>query len=56
MQTGSKKVGTAMPTFNITVEQETDIDPLSEDDIKDYIVAVLELYNVLVVTNIVRDY
>jgi hypothetical protein len=45
-----------MTTFSITVEQETDIDPLSEDDVKDYIVAILEMYNVLVVTNIVRDY
>ena len=45
-----------MTTFSISVEQETDIDPLSEEDIKDYIIGVLESHNVLVVTNIVRDY
>ena len=45
-----------MTTFSITVEQETDIEPLSEEDVQDYIVAVLELYTMLVVTNIVRDY
>jgi hypothetical protein len=45
-----------MPTFSITVEQETDIEPLSEEDIKDYIIGVIEAHNVLMVTNIVRDY
>ena len=45
-----------MTNFSISVELETDIEPLSEDDIKDYIVSALESHNVLVVTNIVRDY
>jgi hypothetical protein len=45
-----------MTTFSITVEQETDIEPLSEEDIKDYIIGIIESDNVLVVTNIVRDY
>ena len=46
-----------MTTFSISVEQAIpDIEPLSEEDIKEYIVGVLEEYNVLVVTNIVRDY
>jgi hypothetical protein len=45
-----------MTTFSISVEQETDIEPLSEKDIMDYIVGILEANNVLVVTNIVRDY
>lgn len=45
-----------MTTFSISVEQETDIEPLSEKDIMEYIVGILEANNVLVVTNIVRDY
>lgn len=45
-----------MTTFSISVEQETDIEPLSEKDIMDYIVGILEANNVLVVTNIARDY
>jgi hypothetical protein len=45
-----------MTNFSISVELETDIEPLSDDDIKDYIVSTLESHNVLVVTNIVRDY
>jgi hypothetical protein len=45
-----------MTNFSISVELETDIEPLSDDDIKDYIVSALESHNVLVVTNIVRDY
>ena len=45
-----------MTTFNITVEQETDIEPLSEEDIKDYIIGVIESHSVLMVTNMVRDY
>jgi hypothetical protein len=45
-----------MTTFSITVECETDIEKLSEKDIMDYIIMRLESQNVLVVTNMVRDY
>jgi hypothetical protein len=51
---GSKKVGTAMPTFSISVD--TDETPMSQEDIMDYIILRLESQNVLVVNNIVRDY
>jgi hypothetical protein len=45
-----------MTNFSISVEQETDIEPLSEKDIMDYIVSVLESHNVLIVKSIARDY
>ena len=54
VQIESKKVGTAMPTFNISVD--TDEEPMSDQDIIDYIILRLESQNVLVVNNIVRDY
>lgn len=54
---GSKKVGTAMPTFSITVEEvDSGIEPLSVEGMMDYILLRLESQDVLIVTNIVRDY
>jgi hypothetical protein len=43
-----------LTTFSITVE--TDEEPMSQEDIMDYIILRLESQNVLVVNNIVRDY
>lgn len=41
-----------MPTFNISVECEHDIEPLSVEGIVDYIVLRLESQSVLSVTSI----
>jgi len=43
-----------MTTFSISVEP--DEEPMSEQEMIDYIILRLESQNVLVVTNIVRDY
>lgn len=44
-------------TFSISVEEElTGLEPMTEQDIIDYIILRLEGQSVLVVSNIVRDY
>lgn len=44
-------------TFSISVEEEmTGHEPMTEQDIIDYIILRLEQQSVLTVTNIVRDY
>jgi ABC-type transport system involved in cytochrome bd biosynthesis fused ATPase/permease subunit len=44
-------------TFSISVEEElSGNDPMTEQDIIDYIIFRLEAQSVLMVTNIVRDY
>jgi hypothetical protein len=45
-----------MTTFSISVECESDIEPLSVEGMMDYILLRLESQSVLRVTNIVRDY
>ena len=45
-----------MTTFSITVESESDIEPLSVEGMMDYILLRLESQSVLRVTNIIRDY
>jgi hypothetical protein len=46
-----------MTTFSITVEEvDSGIEPLSVEGMMDYILLRLESQDVLIVTNIVRDY
>lgn len=42
-----------MPTFSVSVESD---EPMSNEEIMDYILLRLESQDVLQVTNIVRDY
>ena len=53
---GSKKVGTAMPTFSITVELNDPSIPMTEQEIMDYILVRLESQKIVYITNLVRDY
>jgi hypothetical protein len=45
-----------MTNFSISIEVESDIEPMSPESIMDYIILRLESGNVLKITNLVRDY